>query len=77
MVFLDKVFWEVPRGESEGLDAKPLFPLVEALAREAETPFQAALLLTDDEAEAAEFIVSANVDRLRRIRVADVRLAAP
>ena len=77
MVFLDKAFWGDPHGEPAVPGAKPLFPLVEALACEAETPFRAALLLTDDEAAAAQFIVSANVDRLRPIRVADVRLAAP
>jgi hypothetical protein len=77
MVFLDKTFWADPSTASSLDGAKPLFPLVQALAREAASPFDEALLLTDDETQAAGFIFASNADTLGQMRVADLRLARP
>lgn len=72
MVFLDQAFWEGGSGASGAL---PVFPLVAALGARARSPFKEALLISDSEDDIAQFIVRANVDKLDRLRVADLRLA--
>jgi hypothetical protein len=73
MVFLETAYWREAGGGREGL---PVFPLVAALAKRARSPFDEALLLTDSEDDIVEFITTANADKLGRLRVADLRLAA-
>jgi predicted Rossmann-fold nucleotide-binding protein len=75
MVFYGGVFWEA--AEASDPLAKPVFPLAQALARGAFSPFDELLLRTDDAGEAAAFIARANARKLSRVRLADLRLCAP
>jgi hypothetical protein len=75
MVFLDRTFWAAVNGSQPG--RVPVFPLVRALAREARTPFEHALLATDSADEAVAFVADCNSHAAGRVRIADVRLRAP
>ena len=76
MVFFDRGVWDPARHEAI-THAKPVFQLVDALAREAPRPFPDVLLLTDDPARVAEFFLAHNADRPESApRMADKKLAS-
>jgi hypothetical protein len=75
MVFLGRRFWGAK--DPAPADGKPVFPLIQALAREAPRPFDDMLLASDDEDEIVAFLVAHNEDRAGKVRLADLRLCAP
>jgi len=75
MVFLDADFWtarNLPKsgGASGG---EPLLPLVQKMAADADPPFAASILVSDDAAAIADFLDARN-ERRRGVRLADLRV---
>ncbi len=78
MAFFGAEFWN-PAVAGEGPkdpERKPVFPLVSALAAQADHPFSGELILSDDPDEIVSFLIAHNADRERCVRCADQRLAS-